>query len=111
MPASWQHRNNPIGNPAGGVATGRHEARGSEMSEHSSELGRGPSHRLMEFAVAGICILTGLIAIAGGLKAGIGWGPEGPKSGLFPFCVGAAIVLASLVNCIQLWLEKDDGKL
>jgi putative tricarboxylic transport membrane protein len=81
------------------------------MSEHSSELGRGPSHRLTEFGVAAVCILVGLIAIVGGLKAGIGWGPEGPKSGLFPFCVGIAIVLASAVNCIQLWLEKDDGKL
>lgn len=82
------------------------------MSEHSSEAGhRGPSHRWTEFGVGVFCILFGIVTIIGSMKAGAGWGPEGPKSGFFPFYVGIIIVLASCVNCIQLLIEQDDGKL
>ena len=82
------------------------------MSEHSSEVGRrGPSHRWTELGVAAFCILFGAITIIGSMKAGSGWGPEGPKSGFFPFYVGVIIVLASAVNAIQLLMEPDDGKL
>lgn len=82
------------------------------MSEHAPHLGgRGPSHRWTELGVAAVCILFGLITIAGSLKVGIGWGFEGPKSGFFPFYVGIIIVLASAVNCIQIWMEQDDRSL
>ena len=52
-----------------------------------------------------------MITIIGSIKAGIGWGPEGPKSGFFPFYIGVIIICASLVNCTQLLMEKDDGQL
>lgn len=82
------------------------------MSEHSSGVGqRGPSHRWTEFGVGVFCILFGVITIIGSMKAGAGWGPDGPKSGFFPFYVGIIIVLASCVNCIQLLMEPDDGQL
>ncbi len=82
------------------------------MSEHAPDLGgRGPSHRWTEFGVGIACILFGLLTIAGSLKVGIGWGFEGPKSGFFPFYVGIIIVLASAVNCVQIWMERDDGGL
>jgi hypothetical protein len=55
-----------------------------------------------------VCILFGLITIAGSLKVGIGWGFEGPKSGFFPFYVGLIIVLASAVNAFQIWMEEAD---
>lgn len=82
------------------------------MSEHSSGVRpRGPSHRWTELGVGIFCILLGAITIIGSLKVGIGWGAEGPKSGFFPFYIGVIIVLASIVNCIQLLAEPDDGRL
>lgn len=82
------------------------------MSEHAPRLsGRGPLHRWTEFGVGVVCILFGLITIAGSLKVGIGWGFEGPKSGFFPFYVGVIIVLASAVNCFQIWMEHDNRSL
>ncbi len=81
------------------------------MKEHSGTEARGPSHRWTELGVGIFCILLGMITIIGSLKVGIGWGAEGPKSGFFPFYIGVIIVLASVVNCIELLREADDGRL
>jgi hypothetical protein len=50
----------------------------------------------------------GLIVITGSLQVGIGWGAEGPRSGFFPFYLGLAIVLSSVVNFIAARRERDD---
>jgi hypothetical protein len=42
----------------------------------------------------------GAVVIIGSLQVGIGWGPEGPKSGFFPFYLGVAIILASVLNLV-----------
>ena len=60
----------------------------SHSTEHSG--GHGPSHRSVEIGVALFMALFGAIVIAGSLKVGIGWGPEGPKAGFFPFYIGVA---------------------
>jgi len=68
----------------------------------------GPPHRSIEIAVAVICLLFGVVTILGSVKAGIGWGAEGPKSGFFPFYIGVIIVLASVVNILHAWrLERE----
>ena len=72
---------------------------------------RGPSHRYVEYVVAALCIALGLITILGSVKVGIGWGPEGPKSGFFPFYIGLLIVGASLITCIELWMDKSKDHL
>lgn len=58
----------------------------------------GPSHRSVEVGVALLVIVFGLIAIAGSISVGIGWGAEGPRAGFFPFYIGAAIVISGVVN-------------
>ena len=79
------------------------------MSENSSEVGAaGPSHRKVEIGVALLCILLGFITIYGSMKVGIGWGPEGPKSGFFPFYIGVIIVLASLANLFEIFIDKSE---
>jgi hypothetical protein len=70
----------------------------------------GPSHRVVEFGVAGFCALLGLITIIGSVDVGIGWGSDGPKSGFFPFYLGLLILLSSAVNSIQVWMRGDTGK-
>jgi hypothetical protein len=61
----------------------------------------GPSHRNAEIGVAVAMIALGGIVIAGSVEVGIGWGPEGPKSGFFPFYLGVAIILASIMNLMH----------
>ena len=69
----------------------------------------GPQHRSVEIAVAVLCLAFGFLIIGGSIKAGIGWGAEGPRSGFFPFYIGVMIVVSSLVNLKQAWsLERGE---
>jgi putative tricarboxylic transport membrane protein len=54
-------------------------------------------------------VLFGLIVITGSLRVGIGWGAEGPKSGFFPFYIGLIIILGSLVNLGQAYMDRSTG--
>jgi putative tricarboxylic transport membrane protein len=69
------------------------------MDEHSGAArGGGPNHRAVELAVAVFTAAFALIVMAGSLRAGVGWGAEGPKAGFFPFYVALVILGASIVN-------------
>jgi hypothetical protein len=61
----------------------------------------GPSQRGVESGVAIAIAVFALIVIYGSIQAGIGWGDEGPKAGFFPFYVGIAILISSIVNLVQ----------
>ncbi|RJF70242.1 tripartite tricarboxylate transporter TctB family protein [Rhodopseudomonas palustris] len=61
----------------------------------------GPSQKLVEAGVALLIGATGVVVIIGSIKAGIGWGAEGPRAGFFPFYIGLSIVGASVVNLIS----------
>jgi len=58
----------------------------------------GPSQRGAEIGVAIATAVFALIVIVGSIKAGMDWGPDGPRAGFFPFYVGVAILIASAVN-------------
>ncbi len=79
------------------------------MSERSGS-NSGPAHKTLEAAMALLIGAFGLVVIFGSVKAGINWGAEGPRAGFFPFYVGIAIVVASVIN---LWNAQrdDDGRL
>jgi putative tricarboxylic transport membrane protein len=62
----------------------------------------GPNHRLVERGVTVGIVVFALIVLAGSIKAGIGWGAEGPRAGFFPFYVGLLILIASVVNFVQI---------
>jgi putative tricarboxylic transport membrane protein len=62
----------------------------------------GPNHRSVEKGVTvGIAVFA-LIVLGGSIQAGIGWGAEGPKAGFFPFYIGLLILIASVVNFVQI---------
>jgi putative tricarboxylic transport membrane protein len=86
-----------IAAPAGGL-----------MSETAHSGGSGPTHRGVEIGVAIVMIVFGAIVITGSLQVGIGWGPEGPKSGFFPFYLGIAIIGASVMNLLA--ATQIDGR-
>ena len=78
----------------------------SHSTEHSG--GHGPSHRWVEIGVAVFLALLGLITIIGSLQVGIDWGLEGPKAGFFPFYLGVLIVIASIINFVQIMMTRSD---
>lgn len=80
------------------------------MSETAHETGGiGPSHRSVEAGVAVVVGALGLIAVIGSLRAGVGWGDEGPKAGFFPFYIGLIILISSAVNLFQLFTAENDN--
>jgi hypothetical protein len=75
------------------------------MTERS---GSGPAHKTLEAGMALLIGAFGAVVIVGSVKAGINWGAEGPRAGFFPFYVGIAIVVSSLIN---LWhAQRDDDR-
>jgi hypothetical protein len=60
------------------------------------------SNRTMEIVVALVLLAGSTVIMYDSLKLGIGWKPaEGPAPGAFPFYVGAALGLASLITLLQ----------
>ena len=70
----------------------------------------GPSHKSVEAGVTLTIGLLGAVVVYGSIKAGIGWGAEGPRAGFFPFYVGLFIIASSAIN---LWhtIRDADGAL
>jgi putative tricarboxylic transport membrane protein len=77
------------------------------MSHANQTGGAGPSHRNVEIGFTLFLGLLGAIAVYGALQVGIGWGAEGPKAGFFPFYVGAAVVLGTIVNLMHALRENE----
>jgi putative tricarboxylic transport membrane protein len=71
------------------------------MSSPDTSGSPGPRQRYVELGVALFVLALGIVTMVGSLNVGIGWGIEGPKSGFFPFWVGAIVVLASAVNIVR----------
>lgn len=67
----------------------------------------GPSHRAVETGVTSFIGLFGVLVVVGSIKAGTGWGADGPRAGFFPFYVGLFIVGTSLVNLWNNWREAE----
>jgi hypothetical protein len=80
------------------------------MSVQPEIVGRGPSHRMVEIGVTVFTLIFGIIVIIGSMQAGVGWGVEGPRAGFFPFYIGAAIVIASVINFITIVLYEPADK-
>jgi len=76
------------------------------MAQGSAEAGAtGPSHRSVEIGAAVATAAFAAIVIAGSLKAGMGWGVEGPRAGFFPFYIGLLILGASALNFARAFLS------
>jgi hypothetical protein len=70
------------------------------MSDTAHSGGSGPTQRAIEMGVAVAMVAFGAVIIVGSLQVGIGWGPEGPKSGFFPFYLGVVIIASSVLNLL-----------
>jgi putative tricarboxylic transport membrane protein len=66
------------------------------------------STRTVEIVTAALFLLLGSLVMWDSWRIGNGWGPDGPKSGYFPFYVGLLMNIASLINLVQA-IRADDG--
>lgn len=82
-----------------------------QLSKASEGAGKGPAHRDVEVGVAVFCAVFGLVVMWGSYQVGINWGVEGPRSGFFPFYVGAIVVACSAFNLVQALIANADGQL
>jgi len=78
------------------------------MSEQSQGAERGPLHRSVEIGVTVFTAIFALVVIYGSVKAGNGWAFDGPEAGFFPFYVGLFILVASIVNFLQVRAGSGD---
>ena len=68
------------------------------MQENNSNENTGKgglSTKTVEMIVAAILFLLGVIVILDSRRVGIGWAPDGPRAGYFPFYIGLFICLSS----------------
>jgi putative tricarboxylic transport membrane protein len=71
----------------------------------SEQLARGP-----ELLVAGVLLLLAVLVISDSLRVGIGWAPDGPRAGYFPFYIGlglAGTAVALLASQLLRWRQDQ----
>jgi hypothetical protein len=49
------------------------------------------------------------IGIYGSVRVGIGWAPDGPRAGFFPFYVSLIVLISCGVNIVQVLAQRKDG--
>lgn len=76
-----------------------------------------PSHSDKSLASWGVDVAVsiffagvGIAAIVDSQRLGSGWGADGPQSGYFPFLIGLALVVASMVNIVGALKTRDGGE-
>lgn len=81
------------------------------MSGDRNSAASGPSQRNVEIGLAALILLFGLIIVGGALKAGIGWGFDGPRAGFFPFYVGLLVIIAAAITLYQVISDTGSKKI
>lgn len=66
------------------------------------------TRRSAEIGTAVATALFGAVVMIGATENPIGWTDLGPSAGLFPFCAGLVVVIASIGTMIQAWLRRED---
>ncbi|MBW6486475.1 MAG: tripartite tricarboxylate transporter TctB family protein [Syntrophobacterales bacterium] len=64
------------------------------------------TYQAAEMVVAVAIFLIGVAMMMDGYRVGMGWAPEGPEAGYFPFRTGAIIGISSLVVFLRALLGK-----
>ena len=59
--------------------------------------------RTADLITAAVLFIAGLIVVGDSLRLGAGWGSDGPKSGFFPFWLGAILLAVTAVIFAQAW--------
>jgi putative tricarboxylic transport membrane protein len=65
------------------------------------------TYQAAEVVVALIIFLVGVVMMMDSLRIGMGWAPEGPQAGYFPFRTGAIISISSVVVFLRAFFGKN----
>jgi len=65
------------------------------------------TYQAAELVVAVIIFLVGVVMMMDSYRIGMGWAPEGPKAGYFPFRTGAIISISSVVVFLRAFFGKN----
>src|SRR5512135_2942172 len=65
------------------------------------------TYQAAEMIVAIVIFLIGVVMMMDSLRIGMGWAPEGPQAGYFPFRTGAIISISSVVIFLRALFGKD----
>jgi hypothetical protein len=70
----------------------------------------GLTHQAAEVIVAVFICLVGGVMMMDALRIGIGWAPEGPQAGYFPFRTGAILSVSSVVILLRAFWGKGRNR-
>jgi putative tricarboxylic transport membrane protein len=62
--------------------------------------------RVAEIVTASVLMLLGIIVIFDAVRLGLGWGPNGPQGGFFPFWLALIMVLCCAAIIVQAILHE-----
>jgi hypothetical protein len=65
--------------------------------------------RRADLVTASLLMLIGGVVVFDAVRLGIGWGSDGPRSGFFPFWLGALLMLACAGIAVQAWRRGAPG--
>ena len=65
------------------------------------------SRRTAELVVGGLLALLAILVMVSNYQLGAGWASDGPQAGYFPFRLGVAIFIGSIVVLRQAYISKD----
>jgi putative tricarboxylic transport membrane protein len=61
--------------------------------------------RAAELVTASVLIFLGIVVLFDAVRIGFGWGPDGPRSGFFPFWLALILVIVCGVILVQAALD------
>ena len=82
----------------------------NQAPEEGADGGAAVAERGPELGVAILLVVFSLGVIADSLRVGIGWAPDGPRSGYFPFYIGLILLAASgttMIKTLLRWRSLD----
>jgi putative tricarboxylic transport membrane protein len=68
------------------------------------------TYQVAEAIVAVIIMLVGVVMMKDALRIGMGWAPEGPQAGYFPFRTGAILSISSVVIFLKAFFGKHRNR-
>jgi hypothetical protein len=57
--------------------------------------------RTPEFLVSAVLLGLAVMCVVDSIRVGIGWAPDGPRAGYFPFFIGMGLASVSLILMVQ----------
>ena len=82
-----------------------HEVDGPDETAGTGET--AISRRTAELAVGSLLALLAILVMVSNYQLGAGWASDGPQAGYFPFRLGIAIFIGSIVVLRQAYVSKD----